>query len=204
MGQREPVARHEPQRLAAHQELKTLGILYPTFPLILNRQRRVKLSISDLERFLVRARRALRLPRDSFGVCLVTEAEIEKWNRLYRGKARHTDVLSFPAAGANLGASPANLSSKRKKAPGKITGRSSDKFFVPPAESSASGDYLGDVAIAPAVARRNARRFKRTLEDEMRILMLHGMLHLMGYDHEADAGQMERREKRLRRALGLA
>jgi probable rRNA maturation factor len=38
----------------------------------------------------------------------------------------------------------------------------------------------------------------------MRILILHGMLHLMGYDHETDTGQMERRERRLRRALGLA
>jgi len=64
--------------------------------------------------------------------------------------------------------------------------------------------YLGDIAIAPAVARRNARRFGRTFEDEMRILILHGMLHLMGYDHETDTGQMDRREQRLRRTLGLA
>ena len=51
---------------------------------------------------------------------------------------------------------------------------------------------------------RNALRFGRTFEDEMRILILHGILHLMGYDHETDTGQMERRERRLRRALGLA
>ena len=55
----------------------------------------------------------------------------------------------------------------------------------------------------PAVARRNALRFGRTFDDEMRILILHGMLHLMGYDHETDTGQMDRREQRLRRALGL-
>ena len=59
-------------------------------------------------------------------------------------------------------------------------------------------------AIAPAVARRNARRFGRTFSQEMRILILHGILHLMGYDHETDAGQMDRRERRLRRQLGLA
>jgi probable rRNA maturation factor len=64
--------------------------------------------------------------------------------------------------------------------------------------------YLGDIAIAPGVARRNARRFGRTFNDEMRILLLHGMLHLMGYDHETDTGQMDRREQRLRRTLGLA
>jgi probable rRNA maturation factor len=69
--------------------------------------------------------------------------------------------------------------------------------------SAHSGKYFGDIAIAPAVARRNARRFGRTFDNEMRILILHGILHLMGYDHEADDGQMERRENRLRRELKL-
>ncbi len=63
---------------------------------------------------------------------------------------------------------------------------------------------MGDIAIAPAVARRNARRFGRTFPDEMRILILHGILHLMGYDHETDDGEMDRREHRLRRELRLA
>ena len=63
--------------------------------------------------------------------------------------------------------------------------------------------YLGDIAIAPSVARRNAPAFGRTFEKEMRILILHGVLHLMGYDHETDSGQMNRREMRLRRRLGL-
>ena len=66
-----------------------------------------------------------------------------------------------------------------------------------------SDSYLGDIAICPAVARRNARGLGRTLDNEMRILILHGILHLMGYDHETDTGQMERRERRLRRALGV-
>jgi len=51
--------------------------------------------------------------------------------------------------------------------------------------------------------RGETRAASATLEDEMRILILHGILHLMGYDHETDDGQMERREQRLRRALGL-
>jgi probable rRNA maturation factor len=53
------------------------------------------------------------------------------------------------------------------------------------------------------VARRNAQRFGRTLEVELRILVLHGILHLLGYDHESDHGEMERLEGRLRRRLGL-
>lgn len=64
--------------------------------------------------------------------------------------------------------------------------------------------YLGDIAIAPAVAQRNARLYGRTLDRELRILILHGILHLMGYDHETDTGQMERREMRLRHVLGIA
>jgi probable rRNA maturation factor len=77
---------------------------------------------------------------------------------------------------------------------------------VRPTDNLSTGldDYLGDIAIAPAVARANAKELGRTFNVEMRILILHGILHLMGYDHETDDGQMERREMRLRRALGLA
>lgn len=71
-------------------------------------------------------------------------------------------------------------------------------------KSALSGhDYLGDIAISPVTARRNARRFGRTLPDELRILILHGVLHLLGYDHETDDGEMERVENRLRAKLGL-
>jgi len=63
--------------------------------------------------------------------------------------------------------------------------------------------FLGDIAISPATARRNARKFRRTLPSELQILILHGVLHLLGYDHETDNGQMTRMENRLRRKLGL-
>lgn len=63
-------------------------------------------------------------------------------------------------------------------------------------------EYVGDIAISPETASRNARRFSRTLPAEMRILILHGMLHLAGFDHETDHGEMERLERRLRRRLG--
>jgi probable rRNA maturation factor len=156
--------------------------------MVLNRQSRVRVTPGDLEKFLGRACRSLRLPRQSFTVCLVTNAEIARWNRIYRGKPGPTDVLSFTAD------EKTTRSSKRSSfSPHRV------RF-----SSSTASPYLGDIAIAPAVAMRNARRFGRTLKDEMRILILHGILHLMGYDHETDNGQMERREARLRRALGLA
>jgi len=66
-----------------------------------------------------------------------------------------------------------------------------------------SAPYIGDIAISPQTARRNARRFSRTLPAEMRVLILHGMLHLAGFDHETDRGQMDRVERRLRRRLGV-
>lgn len=77
-------------------------------------------------------------------------------------------------------------------------------FRSEPDAHNPRGSYLGDIAIAPALARRNARKLSRTLDSEMRILILHGLLHLMGYDHETDQGQMERRERRLLKDLRVA
>ncbi len=63
--------------------------------------------------------------------------------------------------------------------------------------------HLGDLAISAARARAQGREFGHTTEDELRILMLHGVLHLVGMDHERDGGRMARAEKRWRRELGL-
>jgi probable rRNA maturation factor len=65
-------------------------------------------------------------------------------------------------------------------------------------------EYVGDIAISPETARRNARRFSRSFSLEMRILILHGMIHLAGFDHENDHGEMDRLERRLRKRLGVA
>jgi len=159
--------------------------------MIINRQSRISVPLSDLDKFLARARRHLRLPKDSFTVCLVANSEIARWNRSYRGKSGPTDVLSFPTNATKV---------KYARSQGKQA-RADDLFHA--ANSNHTSKYFGDIAIAPAVAKRNAKRFGRTLDDEMRILILHGILHLMGYDHEADDGQMERRENRLRRELRL-
>ncbi len=166
--------------------------------MIVNRQRHVRVPVRNLGEFVSRARHALRLPVESFAVCLVTNSEIARWNRTYRGKKGATDVLSFPADAEQEKQMKQRKHRKRPAARGRFPYSASSTSFA----SSAS--YLGDIAIAPAVARRNARRFGRTFGEEMRILILHGMLHLMGYDHETDSGQMDRRERRLRRALGLA
>ena len=62
----------------------------------------------------------------------------------------------------------------------------------------------GDIAISLEIAKRSAKERNETWDDEVRILMLHGLLHLAGYDHEKDDGSMEREEMRLRKSLGLA
>jgi len=63
--------------------------------------------------------------------------------------------------------------------------------------------FLGEVVIASGVARRQARRAGHSVQVELRILGLHGLLHLLGYDHERDDGRMARIERRLRRKGGL-
>ncbi|OFW14544.1 MAG: rRNA maturation RNase YbeY [Acidobacteria bacterium RIFCSPLOWO2_02_FULL_67_21] len=68
---------------------------------------------------------------------------------------------------------------------------------------SAEPGHLGDIVIAAGVARRQAREAGHPITTEVRVLALHGLLHLLGYDHERDAGRMARVESRLRRLGGL-
>jgi probable rRNA maturation factor len=68
---------------------------------------------------------------------------------------------------------------------------------------SGTQPYLGDVVIARGIARRQARAAGHPLSAELRLLALHGMLHLLGFDHELDRGRMARVERRLRRQGGL-
>ena len=62
---------------------------------------------------------------------------------------------------------------------------------------------LGDILISAARAERQARDYGHSVETEVKTLILHGFLHLLGYDHETDSGQMRAKERRLRRKLGL-
>ena len=147
--------------------------------MILNRQRSVRIPRRLLELFLRRLRRELKLGRAGMTVCFVSDPEIARMNRDFRRKKGATDVLSFPGEA-------------RKKARGPGRRR-----------AVVAGRYAGDIVISAATARRNAAHFGRSLATELRILILHGALHLLGYDHETDRGEMNRVERRLRRRLGL-
>ncbi len=72
-----------------------------------------------------------------------------------------------------------------------------------PAASDDQGDFLGSLAISAGRARAQAKEFGHTLQQEFEILMLHGVLHLLGFDHETDRGRMARAEARWRVRLGL-
>lgn len=74
-----------------------------------------------------------------------------------------------------------------------------DVLSFPAQDGAELAEYLGDIAICPAIAAKNSKNLTR----ELKVLVLHGILHLMGYDHEADQGEMRRLESRLRRRLGL-
>jgi len=148
--------------------------------MILNRQRAVRLARRPLELFLRRVQEEVGLQGAGVTVCLVSDAEIARLNETFRKKKGPTDVLSFPAV---MRQRPARL--RRNSKPVK------------------DGVDLGDIAISPATARRYAKKNGRKLSSELRVLILHGVLHLLGYDHETDRGQMDRVERKLRKRLGL-
>jgi probable rRNA maturation factor len=148
--------------------------------MIVNRQRAERLARPPLESFLRRVKTELGLQRAGLTVCLVSDAEIARMNEKFRKKMGPTDVLSFPAV-------------VRRRPVRLLRGSSSAK----------AGEYLGDIAISPSTARRYAKKNGRTLSSELQVLILHGVLHLLGYDHETDHGQMDKIEQKLRKRFGL-
>jgi len=152
--------------------------------MILNRQRATRLARRPLELFLGRVKSELGLQDADVTVCLVSDAEIARMNETFRKKKGPTDVLSFPAVARGRPRRPASEGG--------------------PYKQNNHGEYLGDIAISPATARRYAKKHGRKFSSELRVLILHGVLHLLGYDHETDRGEMDRVERNLRKRLGLA
>jgi probable rRNA maturation factor len=77
-----------------------------------------------------------------------------------------------------------------------------DVLSFPPAPEFENG-LAGDIAISADIAKQNALRLGHSAAQEIKILALHGVLHLVGYDHETDQGTMADKETKLRRSLGL-
>jgi probable rRNA maturation factor len=130
----------------------------------------VGLSAASLQRFVVRARKAVRL-KGSVDVLVTSSGEMRSLNDRFRGKGKPTDVLSFPSD------SSSNLVRVMS--------------------------FAGEIAISADIALDNARNLGHPAAAEVKVLVLHGILHLAGFDHERDNGKMARKEASLRRALRL-
>ncbi|PYT74310.1 MAG: rRNA maturation RNase YbeY [Acidobacteria bacterium] len=152
--------------------------------MILNQQHEVRVARRSLESFLRRVKRELGLQQSDVTVCLVSDAAMARLNQKFRKKKGPTDVLSFPVV--------ARGKTRRLPRRSHTGGTNSGQY-----------EYLGDIAISPAAARCYAKKQNRPIAGELRVLILHGLLHLLGYDHETDHGEMDKIEHQLRRHFGL-
>ena len=122
--------------------------------------------------------------RGDVAIALVSDVHSQKLNSHYRRKNAPTDVLSFPSTGS----------------------RTPDAgSWIPDPGFRHRSPQVGDIVIATGTARRQARHAGHSYQAELRVLALHGLLHLLGYDHDSadDRGRMMRVETRLRRQGGL-
>jgi probable rRNA maturation factor len=133
-------------------------------------------AVAGLSRWLARV--APARARGVVHVAVVDDARVRALNRRYRRRNAATDVLSFAYTAEGFARRPAKAR------------RDTDQV-------------LGDIVIARGVARRQARAAGHDEQTELRMLALHGLLHLLGYDHHQDDGMMARVERRLRKKGGL-
>jgi probable rRNA maturation factor len=145
-----------------------------------------RLSAPGLTRWL--ARLAPLRARGVVSVALVSDARVRALNRRYRRRDCATDVLSFPSEGPTRPLHSAFMQSAFLHS-----------ALIPPS----SERFLGDIVVARGVARRQARAAGHKELTELRVLVLHGLLHLLGYDHDRDNGAMARVERSLRLKGGL-
>jgi probable rRNA maturation factor len=125
------------------------------------------------------ARKAVKM-RAGFTILLTDDKRLKAFNRDFRGKDKPTNVLSFPAAPAKDRAAARSL--------------------------SCLSAYCGDIAIAYGVTQKQARAQAKSFADHAVHLVVHGVLHLAGYDHERlqDARRMEPLELQILTGLGIA
>jgi probable rRNA maturation factor len=139
---------------------------------VVNKQRLARLDRKAVAKIALATLEAIGRAGASLTIAFVRDSSIRNLNRDYRDLDRATDVLSFP---------------------------NSDELSDEPMFENA--DYIGDVVISTDAALRQAEEANHSFEREVSELVIHGTLHLCGYDHEADRGEMNRLELKLRRKL---
>jgi rRNA maturation RNase YbeY len=195
---------------------------------ILERRKTKELSRLALARFANKAQRATGL-RGEVNILLTGDAEMQRLNLQFRRKDKPTDVLSFSNLWPN--GTPKSvpwktflmeylsdpdeaagfLNEARKDSPAAYKRALQDVAKARRANAAgaqkrvpASTPAGGDIAISLAAARAQAAALGHDLLTEVKVLILHGMLHLAGHDHESDHGQMLRLEQKLREELHLS
>lgn len=148
---------------------------------IRNTQRKVACNIKQLTADAQALLKFLKYEDFDLGILLTTETTIQNYNRDYRHKDKPTDILSFPYH-------------TELKAGKRI------KVTMPEDKN------LGDLIIAPAYVVKDAAQLGVTFESRMQRLLVHGICHLLGYDHieDADYAVMLKKEKSLLKHLGKA
>lgn len=147
--------------------------------MIVNLQRKVKIETKQFSGFVESLTGVVNEANGgSFSVAFISDRRMKELNSFFRGKTITTDVLSFP--------------------------HEADEFdqIASPIQEASSG-YLGDIVISVEQAQKQAEENGLTFENEIKQLILHGLLHLCGYDHETDDGEMNKRELRLRKMLDI-
>ena len=142
---------------------------------MVNRQRLISIDRRRFADVASMTLAAIGRPGAGLTIAFVRDPAIRRLNLNYRGNDTSTDVLSFPNGG--------------DRGSGDWAG---DDF---------TGDYMGDVVISTDTALRQAQEAGLSFEREASELVIHGILHLCGYDHETDSGEMNRIELRIRRKV---
>lgn len=188
--------------------------------MILNQQNAEEVDLAGLEAFAGKLRAVLGLGDRKFNVCLVDDERIAGLNGAFRGNASPTDVLSFPwEAGLRPSESLAGAGAPKKDAEtakgrarrhaagprGSLRGRRdrNETDSAARARHREFAGFLGDVVISVETAKRSAGAEGHPTSTELKWLILHGILHLLGMDHETDHGEMTALELALRTRLGV-
>jgi probable rRNA maturation factor len=143
---------------------------------VVNRQRLARIDARRVARIADATLAEVGRGNSTLTVAFVRDRTMRKLNSKFKGNDRATDVLSFPL-GNDVNRAPA------------------------PARPNNAPKELGDVVISTDTAQRQAIDCDHSLEREVDELVIHGVLHLCGYDHATDRGQMNRLELRVRRKL---
>lgn len=151
--------------------------------IVVNLQRKVPLEMRPLRTFAASLAAEIdEIGSSAFSVAFVSDRRMKELNSFFRGKDSTTDVLSFRHE-------PDEFASTGDQA--SVTG------------GGENAHSLGDIVISAEQAQRQAAENGLALETEIKQLIVHGVLHLCGYDHETDRGEMNARELELRPQLGI-